>query len=55
VKTIFYRRHSNNASQTGGASSRNFFDHIKIRFWILRALFIAIIRFYKLKLVRKKN
>lgn len=52
AKTLLFRRHISNLSNTGKKSKRNLMGHIYIRFWMIRALFIATIRFYKLQLKR---
>lgn len=42
--TILYRRHENNASNTGQRSSSTLWQKIVARFWMARAVIIALLR-----------
>jgi glycosyltransferase involved in cell wall biosynthesis len=44
-RTILFRRHGNNASDTGLPSRNSLFDKIKMRYWMLRAVLIAVYRY----------
>jgi glycosyltransferase involved in cell wall biosynthesis len=52
-KTLLFRRHQNNASNTGERSRRNLSQKILSRVWISRAILIAIYRYTVLKLFSK--
>jgi glycosyltransferase involved in cell wall biosynthesis len=44
-RTILFRRHGSNASDTGLPSKNGLFDKIKMRYWMLRAVLVAVYRY----------